>query len=295
MAFTAKAYSIPKKYPFAFGIIITCGKTCGVDLMVQKFIEKREEIDVKRLCTFGAFGVLYQGVWQYYLFNRIMPVITPGAFKFAEKTIAQKLRDIQGMKNVMIQNLVENGINNTLLFFPCFYTVKEMIQNGASLAQSLSGGIARYRLNFWSDITACWSLWIPAQTINFAFSPAWARVPFVACVSALWTGYVSLTRGAEPVKCDSNMNEEAVTVSNNKNIPVTVVKTIETKSPIQKKKADVEVEIEVDELTSAGVSFWANRMNFSFLPSIVATSASATPAIPNQADRDENIEVSQRR
>merc|ERR1719230_502822 len=154
MAFIAKSYSIPKKYPFAFGIIITCCKTTGVDLCVQKFIEKREEIDMKRLMTFGTFGILYQGVWQYYLFNRIMPVITPGAFKFAEKTLAQKLRDIQGIKNVMIQNLVENGLNNTLLFFPCFYAVKEMIQNGASLAQSFSGGIARYRLNFWSDITA---------------------------------------------------------------------------------------------------------------------------------------------
>lgn len=240
--------NIPVKYPFAFGVAVTSGKTCGVDLMVQKFVEKRENIDWKRNMTFGAFGILYQGIWQYYLFNRLMPIITPGAFAFAEKTIVQKMKDIRGMKDVMIQNLVENGINNTFLFFPCFYTLKEVIGGGASLTASVAQGLSRYRTNFWSDITACWSLWIPAQTINFAFSPAWARVPFVACVSALWTGYVSLTRGSDS---DSSETEEsraallAITAKNNDNddddetmieTPILASSLIATSAKIEKQR-----------------------------------------------------------
>jgi hypothetical protein len=58
----------------------------------------------------------------------------------------------------------------------------------------------KYRLNLYDDIRAIWSVWVPAQFINFAFSPMWFRVPFVACVSAFWTAYVSYTRGKPRVK-----------------------------------------------------------------------------------------------
>ena len=39
-------------------------------------------------------------------------------------------------------------------------------------------------------------VWVPAQIINFGFSPLWFRIPFTACVSAFWTCFVSMTRGA---------------------------------------------------------------------------------------------------
>jgi hypothetical protein len=52
------------------------------------------------------------------------------------------------------------------------------------------------RKNFHEDVPAILAVWVPAQFINFGFSPMWFRVPFVATVSAFWTGYVSLTRGA---------------------------------------------------------------------------------------------------
>ena len=185
---------------------VTAVKTGGVDLVVQKFVENKEEIDWKRNVTFLAFGMTFQGAWQYYLFNRVMPRITPDAFTFAAKSIREKVKDVKGMKNVLVQNFVENGINNPLFFFPTFYSIKEMVSTGkwtfSAAYNSVNNGISRYRKNFWSDITACWAVWVPAQTINFAFSPAWFRVPFVALVSAGWTGYVSFTRGGEAT-CDT--------------------------------------------------------------------------------------------
>ena len=184
---------------------VTAVKTGGVDLLVQKFVENKKEIDWKRNATFLAFGMTFQGAWQYYLFNRVMPRITPDTFTFAAKSMREKIKDVKGMKNVLVQSFVENGINNPLLFFPTFYSIKEMVSAGkwtfSTVCNSVNIGISTYRKNFWSDMKACWAVWVPAQTINFAFSPAWFRVPFVALVSAGWTGYVSLTRGSAAT-CD---------------------------------------------------------------------------------------------
>jgi len=47
---------------------------------------------------------------------------------------------------------------------------------------------------------AIWKVWIPAQTINFAFMPMWARIPFTTMVSFGWTCYVSIVRGAPEVE-----------------------------------------------------------------------------------------------
>lgn len=66
-------------------------------------------------------------------------------------------------------------------------------------------GIRMFRKNFHEDVPAILSVWVPAQFLNFGFSPMWFRVPFVATVSAFWTGYVSLTRGAK----DSSSEDEA--------------------------------------------------------------------------------------
>lgn len=88
----------------------------------------------------------------------------------------------------------ENGINNPLLFFPIFYTIQEFLQRGTE-ARPLDG-VRKYMANAHEDVPAIWSVWIPAQFINFGFSPMWFRVPFVAFVSAFWTAYVSMTRGS---------------------------------------------------------------------------------------------------
>ena len=47
---------IPKSKPFAFGLVFSCAKTSFSDLLVQKVIEGREEIDWNRNSVFAAFG-----------------------------------------------------------------------------------------------------------------------------------------------------------------------------------------------------------------------------------------------
>ena len=54
-----------------------------------------------------------------------------------------------------------------------------------------------YRKNMWEDLQALWKIWVPATMINFAFMPMYARIPFVACVSLLWTAILSAMRGGD--------------------------------------------------------------------------------------------------
>ena len=189
-------WSIPQRHPFVFGVGITAIKTAGMDLIVQ-FVQKKgtdEEIDKKRVLTFGLFGLAFNGAWQYALYVKLMPMFLPNAFAFAAKPIKEKMKDIPGIKAVILQNFIENGINNQILYFPCFYAVQAYVEGVENCFQH---GIAKYKKNWKEDLIAIWSVWVPAQAINFAFSPPWFRVPFVAVVSCLWTGIVSFMRGGQ--------------------------------------------------------------------------------------------------
>ena len=55
------ALSFPRRRPVLFGLGFSCGKTSFADFLVQRYVEKREELDVRRNLTFGLFGLGYLG------------------------------------------------------------------------------------------------------------------------------------------------------------------------------------------------------------------------------------------
>lgn len=63
----------------------------------------------------------------------------------------------------------------------------------------LGKAIADYRENMREDLLALWKVWIPATVVNFAFMPMYARIPFAAGVSLLWTCILSSMRGGDVV------------------------------------------------------------------------------------------------
>jgi hypothetical protein len=94
---------IPAKYPFAFGVGLSCVKTSFSDLLVQKVVERREEVDWKRNAAFAAFGFVYLGGVQYALYVPIFSRLFPQASKFAAKPLRAKLRDFKGMAQLIGQ------------------------------------------------------------------------------------------------------------------------------------------------------------------------------------------------
>jgi hypothetical protein len=92
------------------------------------------------------------------------------------------------------------------IYFPSFYALKAVVE-GRPLAGGDEGAIGRYRAEGWECLKANWSIWIPAQIINFTFVPAHLRIPFVSTTSFGWTVVLSamqsaFDRGRSPDTCE---------------------------------------------------------------------------------------------
>lgn len=88
---------IPIKYPVYFGMGLSCVKTSFSDLLVQKVVEKRENIDWKRNLAFATFGFVYLGGVQYAIYVPFFGRLFPQAARFAAKPMRDKVKDVRGM------------------------------------------------------------------------------------------------------------------------------------------------------------------------------------------------------
>ena len=184
---------IAKTYPLRFGMGYSLMKTSGCDLLVQYGLEKREKIDWKRNIAFGTFGLFYLGGVQYMIYVPLFSRLFPNAAAFSGKTIAEKLKDPKGIRDLFSQVFLDQGVHHPLMYFPVFYMVKDFC---TSDTPNPVAAVTEYTKNVTEDLTALWKVWIPSTFINFAFMPMWARIPWVATTSLVWTCILSAMRGA---------------------------------------------------------------------------------------------------
>lgn len=185
-----------KSRPFVFGMGYSLLKTSGCDLMVQKVVEKREQIDWKRNIAFGSFGLFYLGGVQYMIYVPLFSRLFPSAASFASKTIAEKAKDVPGIRNLFAQVFLDQGVHHPLMYFPVFYMIKDFV---TSDKPDPVKAVTEYTKNAREDLIALWKVWIPSTFLNFAFMPMWARIPWVASTSLIWTCILSAMRGASDV------------------------------------------------------------------------------------------------
>lgn len=188
--------SVPAKYPFAFGVVLSGIKTSFSDLLVQKVVERREEIDWRRNAAFATFGFVYLGGVQYTLYVPVFGRLFPGAATFAAKPLKHKLKDVKGMMQLLAQTFLDQCVHHPLMYFPAFYCTKELVM---AQKPDLARVMSDYRKNMKEDLLALWKIWVPATMVNFAFMPMHLRIPFVAGVSLLWTCVLSTMRGGDVV------------------------------------------------------------------------------------------------
>jgi hypothetical protein len=105
--------TIPVRYPFYFGVGLSCFKTSFSDLLVQKVVERREEIDWRRNAAFASFGFFYLGGVQYAIYVGGFGRLFPNAATFAAKSLRDKAKDFRGMFNVGAQ--VSMGVQDELV------------------------------------------------------------------------------------------------------------------------------------------------------------------------------------
>lgn len=197
--------TVPVRYPLAFGVVFSGFKTSFSDLLVQKVVEGREwnKVDWKRNAAFATFGFVYLGGVQYTIYVPFFSRLFPGAAGFAAKSLRDKVKDIKGMFQLTAQVFLDQVIHHPFMYFPAFYCTKELVMSKGD--PNLSRALADYRRNMSEDLKALWKVWVPATFVNFAFMPMYARIPFVAGVSLLWTCILSTMRGGDVVHGDDMM------------------------------------------------------------------------------------------
>ncbi|KAF6260930.1 hypothetical protein COO60DRAFT_1504019 [Scenedesmus sp. NREL 46B-D3] len=178
---TGRAYNeVAQRYPFGTGVVTTVVKTSAADLFAQKVIEKREEMDFKRHGVFITFGLFYLAGFQYYLYNHLFV-----------RWCAGMTAALGHKGSAPIKTFIDQAIHHPFFYFPVFYSMKGYVE-GRSPAEIFE----RYRNELWENCKALWTIWVPAQMVNFSVVPRHLRIPFVAGVSFAWTVVISVMRGA---------------------------------------------------------------------------------------------------
>lgn len=188
---------IPKTYPFRTQLFLACVKTWGADYIVQKAVEKREDIDIKRSLVFFVFGALYSGGLQYAIFINGFSRWFPASVRFASLSLPQKLRDVPGLKDLGKQISVHAAMS-TFLYLPLYYVIKESIQGekATTAMETIELGMSKYKANFWQDNITIQGFWCPMDVIIFGMLPMWARMPIQHTSALAWTMILSMLRGA---------------------------------------------------------------------------------------------------
>mmetsp|Transcript_24547 Transcript_24547/g.35992 ORF Transcript_24547/g.35992 Transcript_24547/m.35992 type:complete len:452 (-) Transcript_24547:474-1829(-) len=199
----SKIKSVPIKYPLGFGVAVSTVKTSVSDLLVQKAIERKEQVDWKRNFAFASFGFVYLGVVQYTIYVNLFGRLFPGAAAFAAKSLRGKLKDAKGMRDLGSQVFLDQFVHHPLMYFPAFYCIKELVTSSdSSEGPDFKRVLMEYKDNMKEDLVALWKIWVPTTVLNFAFMPMWARIPWVAGTSFVWTCILSAMRGGDLAHTD---------------------------------------------------------------------------------------------
>ena len=116
-----------RSQPYKFNIIVATVKTAACDFLVQKYIERRDEINWKRNAVFAAFGCVYLGGLQWFIYVDVFKRLWPGMGQFANQTLREKLANPAGIRALLGQTAFDNFVHYPLIYFPFFYVFKASV------------------------------------------------------------------------------------------------------------------------------------------------------------------------
>lgn len=194
--------TFPERRPQLFNAALATFKTWMADLVVQvsegSSPERRRGsswFDPRRSFTFAMFGLVYVGLIQWVLYVSALAALVPHAVVFGNEPLADKMLDVVGQEDLLLQICYDNFLINPAIYFPVFYLIKGALSSNLSKTQfTMAHGLARYRQNFWADnLTSC-VVWVPVDVLVFS-APMYLRMPLDHAFSFLWTMLLSSRRG----------------------------------------------------------------------------------------------------
>ena len=176
----------------------------------------------------------YLGFVQYCIYVPFMTRLwLPRAAVFARKPLRQRLTDVRGLLDVAKQVVFDTCVHNPFICacwfrrrflpthrlpptrlplpspapphccvswlnlppdFPCFYVMQAGVMSRGEPGW-VRTGLTRWWRNFGDDWVSATAMWGTAGAVNFTVNPLWARVPFVALCSLVWSAILSAKRG----------------------------------------------------------------------------------------------------
>jgi protein Mpv17 len=174
---------IMERHPLKTSLWVTAAKAGLADAFVQTQVERKSELDPRRLATFTLFGFAYQGGFQYWMMNKLWERMFPGAQLVP---VVQKI-------------LATNLISDPVFFFPAFYTLRETLtkpsQALAAPQTVVYAALSKYRGRFLEDWRNTWMVWFPGHAVTYGVMPIHLRMPWVATLSFGYLCILSYTRG----------------------------------------------------------------------------------------------------
>ena len=172
--------SFLKKHPLVTSLLSNTCKAVLADVITQKVLENRRNIDKRRTLIFGTFGLVYLGGWQHLLFCKL----------FSRVSNIMQNYNVSTIQRSCVLTFLDMGVHTPFFYYPAFYTIKCVAEN-----KSFADVKEMYKNNIGQDLISIWKIWIPAQIYNFNYVPLYLRMPFITSVSFIWTMILSLTHG----------------------------------------------------------------------------------------------------
>lgn len=147
------------------------------DFLAQKFIDKKDDVDFKRLLKLASFGFLVHGPTGHYFYG-FLDGKMPGT---SAVTVASK---------VAIDQLIWNPIFGTMFFGYL----------GLAEGQDFNGIKARVEKDLWASVKGSWTVWPIAHAINFRFIPNSQRLLYINSVQIGYNMFLSFlaNKGSAP-------------------------------------------------------------------------------------------------
>tara|TARA_A100001011_G_scaffold166016_1_gene174672 strand:+ start:504 stop:1160 length:657 start_codon:yes stop_codon:yes gene_type:complete len=192
------------KHPILFASGFAYIKNSIADYTIQNVqnikSEKPKPFNIKRNLTFALFGLLHVGAGQYIILNKIIPRIIPALNKFPISSKAS-------LKAILIDQFV----HVPLIYFPIFYTFKEIgeseLKSSSKSSQlyinyhnfylskdNINNIVSNYKSNFKNDMIISACIFMPIQFINFKYIPPHCRVPILSSCGFLYAMLLSYLR-----------------------------------------------------------------------------------------------------
>jgi len=207
--------SFPLRRPWTFNVLVATVKSFTGDFLVQVTrtpAGSNVRIDWRRSVFFALFGCLYVGIVQWFFYVSLFGWLCPEAAAFSNKPMASKLADRLGQKDLVIQVLVDQLVINPFIYFPTFYTVKEICFGPKRPFESVVDALKSYRGNFMNDNCVSMVVWFPSDFVIFT-APMYMRMPLDHAIAFLWTMVMSYMHGgahetaAKGLRCDTQALE----------------------------------------------------------------------------------------